>query len=284
MKKRIGLKGIAGVFISSVLVSTGLLMAACSKSEPRTIKVGTIAGPETELMEIAREVAKNCYNLNVKIITFNDYNMPNTALSEGSLDANMFQHMPFLQAQAQARGYKIVAAAKTFIFPMGIYSRRYDQLDSLPLHAKIAIPNDPTNEARALLLLQEAGLITLNSGQSVMATVKDVSSNPREFSLVPLAAAQLPRALTDVDAAVINTNYAIPAGLKLRDALYSEGRFSQYANVLAVRAGHENDPAIQELISALHSEGVVAAARRIFGDSAVAAWDSRQPVLPCQSS
>jgi len=256
----------------------------CSKPEPKTIKVGTMAGPETELMEVAKNVAKSCYNLNVQIVTFSDYNMPNVALNDGSIDANMFQHKAFMQAQMAARGYKLAAAGKTFIFPMGVYSKKYAQLEELPLKAKIAIPNDPSNEARALLLLQDSGLLTLSTGKSLDATVQDISNNPTSIEIVLLPAAQLPRALSDVDAAVINTNYAVPAGLVLREALYSEGRYSQYANLIVVRAGQQEDPRVLELVSALHSEGVLAAARHIFGESAIAAWDNRQPLIPCQSS
>ncbi len=262
-----------------------VMSSSCGNGQKSgAIKVGTIAGPETELMQVAKDVAKSCYNLDVKIITFSDYNMPNAALNDGSIDANMFQHQSFLDSQVAARGYKLASVTKTFIFPMGVYSQKYTQLDHLPLNARIAIPSDPSNEARALLLLQDAMLITLAPGKTLDATVQDVVQNPREIQLVSLPAAQLPRALTDVDAAVINTNYAIPAGLSLRDALYSEGPASPYANLLVVRAGRQNDPRVQQLVSALHSEGVLAAARRIFGDSAIPAWNKVQPLLPCQSS
>lgn len=277
MFKRIGL-GLGALCACLSLVSCG------GEPKEQTIRVGTIAGPETQLMEVAKSVAKSCYNLDIKIVTFSDYNMPNTALNDGSIDANMFQHQSFLDAQIAARGYKLVAVAKTFIFPMGIYSQKYSQLDHLPLNARIGIPNDPSNEARALLLLQEAAMLTLAPGKTTNATLQDVVSNPSQIQLVPLSAAQLPRAMADLDAAVINTNYAIPAGLSLRDALYSEGAASPYANLLVVRADREHDPRLQLLVSALHSEGVLAAARRIFGDSAIAAWDKVQPLIPCQSS
>lgn len=246
-----------------------------------TIKVGTIAGPETHLMEIAKKVAKKCYGLNVDIIAFSDYNTPNVALNDGSLGANMFQHLPYLQAQIKARGYELIAAGKTFIYPMGIYSKKLQQLGAMPVGAKLAIPNDPSNEARALLLLQKAGLIQLKPNAAVFATTADIASNAKKLQIVTLDAAQLPRALNDVDAAVINTNFAIPAGLRPSTALFREDIDSPYANIVAVRRQDKDMPQVNQLMSALHSAQVLAAAKDTFGDAAIPAWDTRAQTLPC---
>lgn len=143
-----------------VLVS---LVVACHKPSPNTLNIGTIAGPETELVEVAKDVALKDYGLDVKIVEFNDYNLPNEALDDGSLDANVYQHLPYLQAAMKAHGYNLEVIGKTFIYPTGIYSHKIKSLKQLKNKAIIAIPNDPSNEARALLLLQKAGLITLKT-------------------------------------------------------------------------------------------------------------------------
>lgn len=262
------------ILIISVLLVAGLALAAChSKEAKNTIKVGTIAGPETQLMDVAIKVAKKRYGLNVVDVPFSDYNTPNEALNDGSLDANMFQHVPYLNAQIKAHGYKIVPIGKTFVYPMGIYSKKITSLSQLKEGDKVAIPNDPSNEARALLLLQKAKLIRLKPGAGFNATPIDIASNPKHLQFVELGAAQLPRSLSDVTIAAINTNYAIPAGLSpAKDALFVEGPDSPYANIVAAREDNKNDPRLKELVEALHSQEVLKAAKHIFGDGAIAAW------------
>ncbi len=251
-------------------------LAACHSSESKnTVRVGTIAGPETQIMQVAANIAKKEYGLNVKIVPFTDYNTPNVALSDGDIDANMFQHVPYLTMQIKEHGYQLVPVAKVFIYPMGIYSTKIKQLSQLKDGAKVAIPNDPSNEARALLLLQSAGLITLKPNITVNATVDSITKNPKKLDIAELDAADLPRALQDVTIAVINTNYAIPAGFYPDQALYLEKADSPYANVLVVQKKNENNPQIKELVSALHSSAVLASARQIFGPgAAIPAWTS----------
>lgn len=259
------------------------LFTGCDKSSSgsKSIKVGVISGPEAHLMEVARVRAKDCYNLQVEIVTFTDYNIPNAALNDGSIDANMFQHKPFLDAVNKARGYDLVPIGKTFVYPMGIYSNSLKQLADLPMDAKVAIPNDPSNEARALLLLQQAGLITLKAGVTVLATPLDIAKNPKNLQFVVLDAAQLPRSLNDVAIAVINTNFAIPAGLRPSMALFAENKSSLYDNIIVVRSADEDSLASRELVASLQAPAVLAAAQRIFGDSAIPAWDVDRPLLPC---
>ncbi|AAO89673.1 MetQ/NlpA family ABC transporter substrate-binding protein [Coxiella burnetii] len=265
------LKKLMRLLISGVML-VGL--TACHQKEAKNeVRVGTIAGPETQLMEVAKQVALNRYGLHVNIITFSDYNTPNEALADGSVDANMFQHLPYLKAQIEMRGYKIVSIGKTFVYPMGLYSKKITALTQLKTGAKIAVPSDPSNEARALLLLEKAQLIQLKTHVTINATPMDIASNPKKLKIVELDAAQLSRSLGDVDLAAINTNYAIPAGLSpSRDALLTEGPNSPYANVVAVREDDKNDPRLKQLVSALHSPAVLSAAKKIFGDGAIPAW------------
>ena len=259
------------VFVAAALTALGL--SACQPEKPKVLKVGTIDGPETQLMTVAAEVAKKKYNLDVVIVPFTDYNTPNTALNDGSIDANAFQTVPFLDDQEKAKGYQFAVVGKTFIYPVGIYSQKIKDINQVPDNAKVAIPNDPSNEARALLLLQKANLITLKPGAGVSATKLDIATNPKNLQLVELDAAQLPRALPDVDLAVINTNYAVPAGLSpIKDAIFHEDANSPYANIVVVRTKNEKDPRFTQLVDALHSDEVKAEARKLFGDGAIPAF------------
>lgn len=252
------------------LVCLGLTACGSDKNDPNTVIVGTIAGPETTLMQVAKEVAKKRYGLKVKIVTFSDYNTPNVALSDGSLDANAFQHMPYLDEQNKQHGYNLVSVGKTFLYPMAIYSNHLKKLSDIKNGSKVAIPNDPSNEARALLLLQKAGLITLRKGAGLNATPIDISSNPKKLQFIALDAAELPRALQSVAIAVINTNYAIPAGLSpSKDGLFEEGTDSPYTDIIAARADNAHSKKIRELVAAYQSQAVVDKAKQIFGDGAI---------------
>lgn len=248
-----------------------LLLTACGKPSPNTLVVGTISGPESELVETAQKVAKDRYGLTVKIIEFSDYNLPNEALQDGSLDANVYQHLPYLEAASKAHGYDLEVIGKTFVYPTGLYSKRFKSLASLPKQAVIAIPNDPSNEARALLLLQKAGLITLKDTRN--ASLQDIATNPKQFRFKELDAAQLPRVLTDVDAAVINTTFAIPAGLSpTKDTLFRESKDSPYANLIVIRRNSPKKPQLELLVKALNSPEVKEKAHELFGDAAIPAW------------
>lgn len=259
-------------------LGTGLLLAllvGCTKpvATPNTLKVGTIAGPETQLIEAAQQVAAQQFNLKIDIVQFNDYSMPNIALADGSIDANVFQHQLFLDATIKAKGYNLTAIAKTFVYPMGIYSQKYSKLADLPLKAKVAIPNDPSNEARALLLLQQAKLLKLKPNAAVTGTSSDIIENPKQLKIIELDAAQMPRALADVDLAVINTNYAMIANLfPSQDALFIEDQNSPYANLVVVRSTDQQNPKLNQLVTALHSKEVQAVAEKLFHGQAIPAW------------
>lgn len=253
------------------ILSLLLCLLGCNKPSPNTITVGTISGPETDLVEMAQKIAQERYGLTVKIIEFNDYNLPNEALQDGSLDANVYQHLPYLNATSKAHGYTLDVIGKTFVYPTGIYSTKVKSLSKLPQNALIALPNDPSNEARALLLLKKAGLITLKDNRN--ATIQDIATNVKQLRFKELDAAQLPRVLADVDAAIINTTFAIPAGLNpCRDALFSEGKDSPYANLIVIKSNSNKKEQLALFVKAINSPEVKEKAHALFGDAAIVAW------------
>ena len=263
-----------GLITLITLLITCFTLSGCDKKhDPNTVVVGTIAGPETELMEAARTVMKEKYHLNLKIVPFTDYNMPNLALNDGSLDANVFQHQPFLASQIKSHGYKISSIGRTFIYPMALYSKKIRDITNIPEKAKVAIPSDPSNEARALLLLQKAQLITLKAGSDVKATPLDIENNPKNLQFVELNAAQLTRSLNDVTLAAINTNYALTGGLSpKRDGLVLEDRGSPYANLIVVKSNEKDKKQLQDLVKSLQSPMVANKAKELFGDDALPAY------------
>lgn len=257
-------------FISILFLSSWLV--ACHQPSSNTLKIGTISGPETELVEVAKDVALKKYGLSIKIIEFNDYNLPNEALEDGSLDANVYQHKPYLEAAMKAHHYHFEIIGKTFVYPAGIYSKKHKSLNDLPMQAIVAIPNDPSNEARALTLLNKAGLITLKSSQN--PTLNDITSNPKKLKLTELDAAQLPRVLPDVDLAIINTTFALPAGLSpSQDALFLEDKDSPYANLIVINIKSNKKDALARFVKALQSDEVKNKAKNLFGNAAIPAWD-----------
>ena len=230
-----------------------------SVAEGTVIKVGATPAPHAEILEVAKGILAE-QGITLDIVEFNDYIVPNTAVESGELDANYFQHITYMNQFNESDGTHLVSAAEIHYEPLGLYAGKADSIDALTDGAQIAVPNDTTNEARALLLLQQAGLITLKEGAGITATKADIAENPKNLEIVELEASQIPSRLEDVELAVINGNYAIDAGLKVADALAVEsadGEAAQaYVNVLAVKEGRENDPAIQALAAALQSDEV----------------------------
>lgn len=245
--------------LSAVAASAALLSSIGAHADDKVIKVGTISGPDAQIWQVVQKVAKR-NGLEVKVIEFNDYVQPNAALDAGDLDANSFQHQPYLDSQIKQRGYKIVNAGLTYISPLGVYSKKLKSLNALPQGARVAVPNDPSNENRALLLLQAQGVIKLKPGAGTdgnNATPLDIADNPKKIRIVELDAAQLPRTLSDVDAAAINTNFALAAGLQpTRDAIALEDVHSPYANLIAVRAKDKDQPWVKKLVAAYQSDDV----------------------------
>ncbi|MBR1536692.1 MAG: MetQ/NlpA family ABC transporter substrate-binding protein [Treponema sp.] len=221
-----------------------------------TLKVGATPEPHAAILNLVKEDLK-ANGIDLQVVEFTDYVTPNDAVEAGDIDANYFQHIPYLESFNKEKKYHLVNAAGIHVEPFALYSNKIKKLDDLKKKATVAIPNDPTNEGRALLLLQEAGLITLKKGSGITATPLDIEKNPKKLKFKEIEAASLPRILGDVDAAVINGNYAIPAGLSAKkDGLFVEGSSSPYVNVIAVKAGNENKPEIKALIEAVKSEKV----------------------------
>ena len=221
--------------------------------------VGASPAPHAEILEAARDLlADKGYDL--KIVEYTDYVQPNNALESGDLDANYFQHKPYLDTFNEENGTHLVSAGAIHYEPFGIYAGKTATLDALADGAKVAVPNDATNEARALLLLEAQGLLKMADGAGLKATKTDIVENPKNLDILEVEAAQVPRSLPDVDVAVINGNYAIEAGLKVSDALAVEASDSEaattYGNVVAVQEGKEEDAKTKALIEALTSDAV----------------------------
>lgn len=225
-------------------------------NKEKILTVGATPVPHAELLELVKnDLAAEGFEL--RIVEFTDYVTPNLSLDAGDLDANFFQHKPYLDAFNADRNLKLVSAFGVHVEPLGLYSSRINSIDQLKDGAVIGIPNDPTNEGRALLLLQVKGYITLNANAGLEGTPNDITSNPKNLQFRELEAAQLPRSLGDLDAAIINGNYALEAGLNpVEDALILEGAESPYVNVVAVKNGDETSAKILALKKALCSQKV----------------------------
>jgi D-methionine transport system substrate-binding protein len=253
MKKTLVSLLIAGVL---VLVFNHTVEArGNTQNSGSVLSVGATPIPHAELLYLIRDDLA-AQGITLKVVEFTDYVQPNVALIAGDLDANYFQHIPYLDSNAEWSA-KLVSAFGVHVEPFGLYSVKYKNINDLPNGASIAIPNDPSNGGRALHLLQSKGLITLKAGAGLTATSRDITGNPKNFRFQELEAAQLPRSLQDVDAAAINGNYALEAGLNpIKDSLIIEGADSPYVNIVVVQKGKENDPRIIALKNALLSRKV----------------------------
>ena len=223
---------------------------------PASIKVGTTAGADVEILEKARDVAaKN--NLTVEIIEFSDYVRPNLSLADKEVDLNSFQHIPYLESFSQERGLDLASIVTTYVSPLGFFSLKIKSLDELKEGDQLAIPNDPTNGGRALLLLQKAGFIKVDPEAGLTATPHDIIENDLKLRIIEVDAAQTPRSLEDVAAAAINNTYAIPAGLiPAKDAIYLEDADSPYVNVIVARAEDKDNPLYKRFVEAYQSQEV----------------------------
>lgn len=252
------MKKIISLIFVSILIIAGLTSCGEKKAEETsvTIKVGATPVPHAEILEVVKEdLAKNGFEL--EVVEFTDYVTPNLALSDGEIDANFFQHLPYLESFAKERGLDLISAGGVHVEPMGLYSGEVKDLAELKDGSVIAIPNDPSNGARALILLEAKGLIKLDKSAGLKATEYDITENTRNFKFKALEAAQLPRVLEDVDAAVINGNFAMESGLNpVEDALLIEGAESPYVNIVAVKSGDESTDKIKALMEVLKSERV----------------------------
>ncbi len=227
--------------------------------ETVTLKIGATPAPHSEILEQVKPILAE-QGINLDIVVYNDYNTPNDAVEDGSLDANYFQHITYMNNYNEANGTHLVSVASVHYEPFGLYAGKTASIDELADGAQVAVPNDATNEARALLLLEQEGLIKLADGVGINATKLDIVENPKNIDIVELEAAQIPSRLQDVDLAVINGNYALDAGLNVADALAVEASdgtaATAYANVIAVKEGNENNDAIKALVEALESDTI----------------------------
>jgi len=236
------------------------------------IKVGVTPGEHAQIMEKVREIAAE-KGLNIEILEFSDYVVPNQALADGDLNANSFQHKPYLDNQIADRGFDLVPVAKTITTPMGVYSKKVKSLNELADGATVGIPNDPTNGGRALLILEKEGLIKVNPDAGLKAGPADVTENPKNLQFAELDAAQLPRSLDDVDAAVINTNYALEAGLHPNtDAIAIEGTESPYANLIVVRSEDKDAPWVKTLVESYNNDTIKDFINEEFKGALIPSW------------
>ena len=259
-----------GKFFAAMTLAATLLLTGCGggdkpatdkpadkPAQEVTLKIGATPVPHAELLEQVKPDLK-AQGVNLEIIEFNDYVQPNIALNDKELDANFFQHEPYLNDFVKEhKDVKLKNAGGIHIEPMGIYSKKIKDLTEITPGDSVSIPNDPTNGGRALLLLQKAGLLQLKEGANETATVQDITANPRNLIIQEVEAAQLPRTLEDVTISIINTNFAMNADLNpMKDALFIEDKTSPYVNIIAVREGDENRDDIKKLLNALKSDKI----------------------------
>ncbi|MCX8618103.1 methionine ABC transporter substrate-binding lipoprotein MetQ [Gilliamella sp. B2923] len=259
-----------------------------------SLKVGVISGPEQEVAEVVKKQAKDLYNIDVELVIFNDYVTPNQALNDGLIDVNAFQHKPYLDEQIKERGYKLAVVGNSFVYPIASYTHKLKPIDAsaetgegvkvksprgetffIPAKSTIAIPNDPTNLGRALLLLQHEGLITVDKAKGLLPTVLDITSNPYDYKIVELEAPMLPRSLDDaqVDLAIINNAFAGQANLTpSKDGVFVEDKESPYVNIIVSREADKDNENVKNFVKAYQTDAVAKKADEIFNGGAIRGW------------
>ncbi|HGF7178577.1 TPA: MetQ/NlpA family ABC transporter substrate-binding protein [Vibrio cholerae] len=240
-----------------IIAATMLGLTACGQEEARVIKVGATVGPHAQVVEAVAKEAK-AHGLHVQVVEFSDFITPNAALADGSIDINSYQHLPFLTNFNQSRNADLVSIGQSILMRMGIYSDSVKSVSDLPQNARIAIPNDPTNGGRGLLLLQEAKLITLKENVGHKASINDIVDNPKNLKIIEVDAAQLPRTLSDVDAAAITMNYVMSSGLNPKEkAIYLEPKDAALAvMVIATKAGNKDNPDYKKFVEIYQSQAI----------------------------
>jgi len=254
--------------MKKLILAAAIAAFAAGTAVAETIKVGVTPGPHAQIMEKVKEVAAT-KGLDIEILEFSDYVVPNQALNDGELNANSFQHQPYLDNQVADRGFDLVSVAKNVNF----HSKKVKSLEELEDGATVSIPNDPTNGGRALLVLADKGVISVDEAKGVKVGIADVTENPKNIRIVELDAAQLPRSLDDVDASVINTNYAIEAGLNPKtDSIAIEGEKAPYVNVIAVRSVDKDAPWVKTLVESYQNDEIKAFIADEFKGAVVTGW------------
>jgi D-methionine transport system substrate-binding protein len=253
-------------------LSAFAVLALAGTAHAETIKVGVTPGPHAQVMEAVKPIAAK-KGLDIQIVEFSDYVVPNAALEAGDLQANSFQHQPYLDNQVADRKFKIESVGSTVNFPMGVYSKKYKSWDAIPTGASLSIPNDPTNGGRVLLLLRDKGVLKLKDGVGFKPSIADITENTKKLKIVEIDAAQTPRTLDDVDAAAVNTNYATQAGLDpVKDAILREDPKGPYANVIAVRSADKDKPWVKILVESYQSPEIRDFIMTKFKGAVLPAW------------
>ncbi|WP_186417250.1 MetQ/NlpA family ABC transporter substrate-binding protein [Bosea sp. CS1GBMeth4] len=253
------------------LAASLVLAGPALAQQNQVIRIGVSPGPHAEILEKVKPIAAR-KGLDLKIIEFSDYVVPNQALAAGELEANSFQNQPYLDNQVKDRGFKLVSVGLTVNFPLGIYSSKYKSWAEVPDGATVAIQNDPTNGGRSLLLLQDKGAIKLKDGVGFKPSVADIVSNPKKLKIIEIEAAQTPRSLADVAAAAINTNYAVDAKIEPTSAILREDPKGPYVNLIAVREADKDKPWVKALLDSYHTPEVKAFVAERFKGSVLAGW------------
>lgn len=264
-------RAVLNLLFSAILFSIAIPNVYAEDST--SIKLGTMDGEEADVWKVAVEQAKK-EGLDIKLVYFSDYTIPNEALNAGDIDANSFQHQPYLDAQIEQRGYKLTTIANSILFPIGVYSRKIKDLKDLRDGAVVGVPNDPSNGGRALHLLASLGLIKLKDPSNVLASKLDIVENPKNLKIRELDAGMLGRAIDDFDIAVVNTNWAFTTGLNPeKDAIaWEKAENNPYNNIIVVRTVDKDKPWVKKLIAAYQSEPVREKIKQTFGKTAITSW------------
>jgi len=269
LTRRAGLAALAAAAVGLSALATAAPSFAQDKS---SIKVGIISGEDEDVWRVVTaEAAKQ--GLTIETVVFNDYTQPNEALERGEIDANAFQHQPYLDNQIKTQGYHIVPVGFTAVWPIGLYSKKHASVAELPEGAVVGVPNDPSNEGRALHVLQNEGLIKLKDGTGILATIADIEENPRKIEIKELDAGVIGRSVEDLDAAVVNTDWALKSGLTVENRIAQEPvADNPYRNFIAVKAGSENEPWVKTLVASYQNDTVKAEFDRVYKGTGISAY------------
>jgi D-methionine transport system substrate-binding protein len=258
--------------LAGILALAPLFASVDVHAEQKALRVGIMSAEDEDVWAVVAQQAKQ-KGLDVKLVVFNDYTQPNEALENGDLDANAFQHKPYLDNQIKTRGYHIVPVGFTAVWPIGLYSKKHHSVADLPAGAVVGVPNDPSNEGRALRVLESQGLIKLKPEAGILATTQDITDNPKKLVVKELDAGIVGRSIDDLDAAVVNTDWALKAGLTPNDRIATEAVDNNpYRNFIAVKAGHENDPWVKTLVQSYENDTVRATLAKVYKGTALPAW------------
>lgn len=265
-------QGLALLFASAVAAVALSAPGPALAEDKKTVKVGIISGEDEDVWRVVTAQAAE-KGLKIETVVFNDYTQPNEALERGEIDANAFQHQPYLDNQIKTQGYHIVPVGYTGVWPIGLYSRKFTKVAELPQGAVIGVPNDPSNEGRALRVLQNEGVIKLKDGTGILATTADIAENPKKVEIKELDAGIVGRSVDDLDAAVVNTDWALKSGLTPQQRIAQEPiADNPYRNFIAVKAGSENEAWVKTLVASYQNDAVKAEFDKVYKGTGVSAY------------